>query len=129
MKKICKRFLNALFSFTETGSPLKVVYDQRLMQTSSVGLDQLELINLIEPHDFGWNRLYINATDNQSNSKIMWLPKHFIDKSFVVDAFPENSGINCNKTTLTDLKPDQCEGDIQLREFKVEDKYWFRIRD
>ena len=97
------------------------------MRTASFGLGRLDLINLIEPHDFGWNRFYINATDNQSNAKFMWLPKHFIDKSFVVDAFPSNSGVNCNKTTLTDLKPDNCQGDIKLRDFKAEDQSWFRF--
>lgn len=101
------------------------------MQTASFGLNFTSFSNWVYYGLGEYSQLYVQTVEYPkpyTNFTYMYLPPKSIEKSFVIDAFPPKSGVNCHETTLTDLKPGlRCGGDIQLRELKAEDKDWFRI--
>ena len=95
----------------------QVLYTNKAVTTKSVGIDRFEFLNSY--------RFEVNTRKNRT--KTVYIIEHdkairLPAKSFVVESVSANRSHNCHSTDLEDLKPYFCEGRIQLRSLKADDR-------
>lgn len=102
----------------------KVIFDRRSIRTKSVGLDELSVSDLLQPNgqeEFSVGVLVTQAFDRTSKIRDLKLLNNLTERSFVVEGLSEHDTYDCYRTDLVDLKPINCNGQIQLRRLKDDD--------
>ena len=99
----------------------KVIFDKGWIRTRSVGLDELSVGYLPQSNgqnEFSVDAMVTHAYDRTSKSRNMKLLNNLTERSFVVEGLTEHDTVDCYRTDPADLKPTDCNGQIQLRPLK-----------
>lgn len=71
--------------------------------------------------------IYYTSFDKRNTYVSMNFVKQLLPKRFVIEGLTDGSGVNCNQTEFQNVKPAQCEGQIQLRSLTKDD--WVSINE
>ena len=102
----------------------KVIFDKRSIRTQSLGLDELSVADLPQSNGqdkFSVDALVTFAYDRTSKDRYMKLLSNLTERSFVVEGLTEHDTVDCYRTEPADLKPIECNGQIQLRPLADDD--------
>lgn len=102
----------------------KVIFDKGSVRTQSFGMDELSVSDLPQSNgqtEFSVNAMVTFALDRTSKSRNMKLLSNLTERSFVVEGLTEHDTVDCYRTHPADLKPTDCNGQIQLRPLNEDD--------
>lgn len=94
--------------------PFQVSFERNEIRTQSVGLDDFKVARFNSSD--GYTTFYVLTTDRIKKQRNMWLANQLMERSFIIEGLPANSGVDCYRTISSDLRPFDCVGDIRLRE-------------
>lgn len=102
----------------------KVIFDKRTIRTKSQGLDELSVANLPQSNNqetFSVSAAVTYALDRTSKYRDLKVVNNLTERSFVVEGLSEHDTFDCYNADPADLKPINCEGQIQLRPLRDDD--------
>ena len=101
---------------TETES-FKLVYKQNNLWLQWAGIDYLKMEN----SGFSTHYLELDTNSFKESRTRMRVDGISNKKPFVIENVSPHDKVNCSKTGLVDLNPEECYGQVQLRKLRPEE--------